>query len=302
MHRAAIFVLLSPSHEIIVGRMAGIWKTFRETKKRFLKSVRRMLAVNPMRLHRAMDRAIDEMRARGIFHTPCMISKISPHDRMFKTDAAHYFRVGYSALHNIRAALGAVGKTEVRAILDMPCGHGRVLRAMRAAFPVARITACELETDGVDFCARTFGAIPVYSKINPAEIGMRERFDLIWVGSLFTHLDASRWPGFLAFFTDVLARGGVLIFTTHGSYSAECMRARTRTYSLQPEQIDAVLASCERDGFGYSDYRSGADYGTSLSTADRVKAFVAATPGLALISYTERAWDEHQDVVACVRR
>ena len=59
--------------------------------------------------------------------------------------------------------LALVGKTEVRKILDLPCGYGRVLRMIHAAFPRATIHACNLNKDAVDFCAATFGAIPVYS-------------------------------------------------------------------------------------------------------------------------------------------
>ena len=96
----------------------------------------------------------------------------------------------------------------------MPCGHGRVLRTLRAAYPQAEIVACDIDTDGVDFCAKTFDAIPVYSKENPEEIDLRRKFDLIWVGSLFTHIRDERWPEFLSFFSRVLAPGCVLIFTT----------------------------------------------------------------------------------------
>ena len=47
-------------------------------------------------------------------------------------------------------------------MLDFACGHGRVMRTLKAAFPDALLTACDIDRDGVDFCARTFGAAPVY--------------------------------------------------------------------------------------------------------------------------------------------
>src|SRR5215470_6242471 len=122
-----------------------------------------------------------------------IIRTISPNERMAPGDKGHYFRVGLSALESIRVSLQAAGKSaaDVRHILDLPCGHGRVLRYLKAGFPAAEITACDLMRDGVDFCASTFGAVPVYSHDDPAKIPLGHNvFDLIWVGSLFTHFDA----------------------------------------------------------------------------------------------------------------
>src|SRR5262245_60754125 len=106
---------------------------------------------------------------------------ISPNDDMLAGDQDNYFRVGRSALDCISLSLQAAGKpaSDVRYILDLPCGHGRVLRYLRAAFPGAEITACDLLRDGVDFCAATLGAIPVYSHDEPARIPLAEDgFDL----------------------------------------------------------------------------------------------------------------------------
>ena len=58
---------------------------------------------------------------------------IADNDGMFErhkpADEAwnHYFRCGRSALRVIRLALAAAGKADVRKVLDLPCGHGRVL-------------------------------------------------------------------------------------------------------------------------------------------------------------------------------
>ena len=56
---------------------------------------------------------------------------ISPRDEMFEGDENHYFSVGTDALRLLRQSLAAVHAPEPRAILDLPCGHGRVLRQYR---------------------------------------------------------------------------------------------------------------------------------------------------------------------------
>jgi hypothetical protein len=66
------------------------------------------------------------------------IRTISPRDRMVRRSTAeHYFRVGLEALQYIQVAVVAAGTGAPNRILDLPCGHGRVLRMLRAAFPKA---------------------------------------------------------------------------------------------------------------------------------------------------------------------
>src|SRR5205085_1205813 len=81
-----------------------------------------------------------------------------------------------------------------------PCGYGRVLRFLVRRFPDARVTACELLPDAVRFCAATFNAIPAQSAYELDTLTLGARYDLIWCGSLATHLDARRTRELLPFF------------------------------------------------------------------------------------------------------
>src|SRR5512144_2954446 len=100
--------------------------------------------------------------------------EISSRDGMFAGNREHYFAVGRSALRAVGLALLAAGRPAPRRILDLPSGHGRVLRMLRAAWPDAEITACDLDHDGVRYCERTFGAIAVPSVVDPEEIPLAE--------------------------------------------------------------------------------------------------------------------------------
>ena len=66
-----------------------------------------------------------------------VISDISPNDEMFFGNETHYFGVGRSAMTCIDLALRAAKKpaADIWRILDLPCGHGRVLRHLKSAFP-----------------------------------------------------------------------------------------------------------------------------------------------------------------------
>jgi SAM-dependent methyltransferase len=234
---------------------------------------------------------------------PNVIEVISPDDIQYRAypNLPYYMSVGQSALRCVRLAMLAARKESFETILDLPSGHGRVLRTFKAAFPTAQITACDLDRDAVDFCAATFGAVPVYSHEQPERIELHEVFDLVWCGSLLTHLDQSRWAGFLARFESLLAPGGILLFTTHGRFVAERLRRATHSYGLTPDAIGDVLAGYDRDGFGYADYASQAGYGISLSSPAWVTKKQQTVPNLRLLSFTEQGWNRHQDVIACVR-
>src|SRR2546423_3623530 len=145
--------------------------------------------------------------------------EISPRDEMLCGNRDYYFLVGQYALHCVDTALQAAARdrSDVQTILDLPCGHGRVMRYLRAAFPHAEMTACDLLSDGVDFCATTFGASRLYSREKVEDIPLPPgSFDLVWVGSLFTHLSAELWSRWLLLFHKSLRPAGVLIFSSHG--------------------------------------------------------------------------------------
>jgi SAM-dependent methyltransferase len=249
-------------------------------------------------------------RSMVVLHDPGRLSVsrlIAPRDGMFQGNEDHYFSVGFSAIRSIETALLAAHAEEPRRILDLPCGHGRVLRMLRARFPDAEIAACDIERDGVDFCASTFGARPFYSVEDPDALSLPGQYDLIWCGSLFTHLPEPRWNALLRLFERALAPGGVLVFTTHGRQPESWLRTGTtkdgltaeKMYGLPPQLIQELMQSHESRGFGYVDYLGQRGYGISLSSLPFVVAKIQSNTSLELVLVVEHGWDEHQDVVAC---
>lgn len=232
--------------------------------------------------------------------TTNVIRDISPNDAMY-ADKDHYFRVGQEALKCIKLAMLTVGKEDIKNILDLPCGHGRVLRMLKAAFPNAQITACDLEQDAVDYCAKVFGATPVYSNKQPEQIPITSKFDLIWCGSLLTHLDSSDWTSFLNFFNSLLYPGGILVFSTHGRCTANWISKGIHTYGLNLNELPVVINDWENTGFGYLDYPDVEGYGISISSISWIWQQLEKLSGLRLLTISERAWDNHQDVIACIK-
>jgi hypothetical protein len=118
--------------------------------------------------------------------------------------------------------------------------------------------------------------------------------DLIWVGSLFTHLDIPQWRDFLGLLESALVPSGVLVFTTHGDHAAEVMRSQ--------EHNKELLDKYDRTGFGYVERPWGwPGYGGSLSTSEWVVQFIRDDTDLSVLDVEKRGWIQIQDVVSCVK-
>jgi SAM-dependent methyltransferase len=240
-----------------------------------------------------------------------VIETIAPDDRMFRGDRDHYFWSGESALECIREVMTAAVKDSIKRILDLPCGHGRVMRNLKAAFPEARLVACDINRSAVDFCSETFGAEPVYATEDPADLSLGEH-DLVWCGSLVTHMNAERFVAFLQLFKSCLAPGGLLVFTTNGQQLCQVAHRllpnavatkheldRAKDYFPFPDVTD-LLGAYEATGFAYSDYPWTKDYGVSLSSQQWICDQLDRL-SLRLLTFSEAGWGRTQDVVGCTR-
>ncbi|NJD24116.1 MAG: class I SAM-dependent methyltransferase [Betaproteobacteria bacterium] len=221
-------------------------------------------------------------------------------DSMYQPDGAlHYLSVGLSASRCIHKAIGSLSnKYPIEEILDFPCGYGRVLRFLRAMFPASHITAAEIDSNALNFCRQTFSVTTLLSKTNLGELSHLQRFDLIWCGSLFTHIDESSAITLLRFFQDHLTERGLCVFTTHGQQSIEWIQSSKMTYGLTEDGQRKIVQEFQTAGYGYADYPNQSGYGISAVSHDRMVELAKATGGWAETLFIEHGWDNHQDVYA----
>lgn len=227
--------------------------------------------------------------------------QVSVNDGMYGGNGVHYLRVGLSAIHCIEKAMQIAQIETIRNILDLPCGHGRVLRYLQQRFPEAELTACEIDRDGVDFCHQQFGARPAYSQSELNELALDQQFDLIWCGSLATHLDSSATLELLRFFHRHLVVGGLLVISMHGIYSLEKLRSREWDYGLSSDVIEEVIRSCDSTGYGYADYPGVTTYGISVATPLWISLHLPEAGEWHGYNFSPRCWDGHHDVYSMVR-
>ena len=108
-------------------------------------------------------------------------------------------------------------------ILDFACGYGRLLRLLTTQIPARQVSASEIQTDAVAYVAEKFGVCGLQSFANPAEFlpervssdgESSDKFDFIWVASLFSHLPEPLFHGWMQKLTSLLTPRGVLCFST----------------------------------------------------------------------------------------
>ena len=230
------------------------------------------------------------------------IDEIAPDDDMFRRGKPeHYYAVGREALKIVDEALAVAKVPPPSAILDLPSGYGRVLRMLKAAFPGASLTACDINRAAVDFCARVFGAEPVVADPRPDALSLPHSYDLIWCGSLLTHLPQQAFHGMLELFDRHLQPGGVLVFTTHGRTIVELLEADRVRFSIFPAGAARLQQRHAKTGFGFQPYPDSRDrsYGIALTSEAWVRRALERRRRLRLISYTDAAWDGAQDAVVC---
>jgi SAM-dependent methyltransferase len=218
---------------------------------------------------------------------------IHPNDDMLRTagmpkawtDRAtdYYFTIGSRALDLIGAAMSIAGASPPANILDLPCGYGRVMRHLRERFPSAKLHACELNREAVDFCAATFGAEPIYSTPEPKEVRLPAGMDLIWVGSLLTHLSEEDALNFLQAFDSALAPGGLLCFTLHGRHATRELHARAAAKPHVRYMVDDL--SAKGWAFRARDGRYGGSYTAPSWIANNV-----VRAGWKLVLWSEASW------------
>ncbi len=251
----------------------------------------------PRRFRRHLPRLVTTNAAPGlpggIHALDSMLTQTSPAG----LDA--YVAAGQSAMDNCAASLAAMQRSfaDIKTCLDLPCGHGRVLRWLQTRIDPAGITACDIDREAVDFCRTEFGVKGVYSSDEPGQLVFPDSYDLIWVGSLLTHLDPRRCAALLGKLSSSLRENGVLIFTTHGEscFTYPGLLAYGKRFHATADRLQADF---RREGHCYAPYEDTGYYGIALHSENFVKQLMTTgiSARMQLVRFQARGWHGHQDV------
>lgn len=246
---------------------------------------------------------------------------ISPDDHMVGGGAEAYFRTTDTALECILKSLADAGKDscDIRRVLDFGCGYGRVYRALPGAFPNAELTACDLIEQGARFCAETFGGVWVKGHEDLSQIAFPEKFDLIWLGSVFTHLPSHKWDEMLSFLASITQPDGIVVFTVHGESATKFIKnvlLKRNPHMMPAERFEVMERTLPSAGFFFSpqalmNYRWSVEHGMDITEGEYgltftaewwVKDLIAARTEWELVTYAAPGWGRNHDAVTIRRR
>ena len=185
-------------------------------------------------------------------------------------------------------------------------------RAIAAAFPDAELTASDLIVDAAQFCADTFGGDWVQST-EDLGFSLPRKYDLIWLGSVFTHLPAYRWCRLLDFLNQWLNPEGIVVFTSHGATALNYFEhgIMAANPNICPaSRFAAMKASLDLIGFDFIPNQPYAtqhhravegaaltegEYGFSFATQWWVSELINRIPGWELVLYAAGGWGGNHD-------
>ena len=222
---------------------------------------------------------------------------ISPDDVMFQGNLDHYFSCGESALRILLEAIELSGRGTPARILDFGAGAGRVTRWLKAAFPASSISCCDVREGDMAFLRALYDveAWTVGTDLDALQIP--DQYDLIWVGSVITHLSETKTRTLINRLLSVCDPGGLLVLSFHGQNAVERQEGATLKY-IDDDRWKAIKGGYSARGYGYADYEGQDGYGISVCTPAWMSDLVSALPGSRLVLLKPCAWDGHHDVVA----
>jgi SAM-dependent methyltransferase len=223
--------------------------------------------------------------------------RIADCDTMYAGNVDHYFGVGLSALNCVQRLLGLANLPAPASILDFGGGAGRVARWLKAAYPEATITVAERDAEQLGACAELFG---VETWLSDGDIGTLVApggYDLIWAGSVLTHLSEADSIQLLNHYVDWANPGGLVVVTTHGRRALRNVELGRLSY-IEEEWWEEIERGYHQSGYGYADYDHQQGYGISLVSIEWISRHICQLPAARLVGLCEAGWDDHQDVVA----
>lgn len=227
---------------------------------------------------------------------------ISPEDDIFgffnnhpssRNPVRDYLADGWRTLAELMQLLEAVDQPLLKTprVLEFASGHGRFTRHLVKALGAERVVVSDVVPGAVDFSRQTFGVEGFLSASAPEDVQWPDRYDLVFVLSLFSHLPRTTWARWLRALYEAVAPGGLLVFSTHGAKAA----------TFDNVQLDA-------EGFFFapsseSNAIDAQEYGTAFTSEAFVLQRIAETCGTeCLVQRAPVHFWNHQDAYVLRRR
>lgn len=166
-----------------------------------------------------------EMVSKWQRKSPNTSLEIHKNDIMFLFSLHHHYGNWEEALdeyfttgHEMAQALATKANEhsqDIQSVLDFGSGYGRVSRFFPSVFTQAKVWVSEVKQQSLDFQREQFSFNTIDHTEDPSSFNNSKKFDLIFAGSVFTHLPENRFIEWLKILISGLSDNGILIFSCH---------------------------------------------------------------------------------------
>jgi len=233
---------------------------------------------------------------------------VSKYDVMFQFLAGRFGRKGESidralikylrsGLHMLqvleRFVLRKFGSFEaIGSMLDFASGHGRLTRFLIRELNASKIWVTAIKTHAVEFQRANFGVHGFTSTLDPEGLVLGRQFDLVFVGSLFSHLPEATFERWLRRLWELTTPTGLLVFSANG---ADLLPGADRALTFISTSEENLVCTADQA-------LDPQQYGSTFVTEEYVAAvFDRLTPAPPRYArYAKGLWDR-QDVYALAR-
>jgi SAM-dependent methyltransferase len=210
-------------------------------------------------------------------------------------DIPKFLDMGEQTIRDIEHALENAGGSlnRTKEFLDFGCGCGRLIIALlrfRSDHGLnLNITGCDVDQRAVEWCQRNLQSSRcVVNQEMPPLMFSDHTFDVIWCGSVFTHLDEAHQNLWLSELKRVLKPTGILIASVHGRHSWESRLPFWTRAKLEKKGI--LFAKTGANKGIHPDW-----YQVTWHTEAYVKQHWSTL--FEVCAYLPRAFNNHQDIV-----
>ncbi len=207
-----------------------------------------------------------------------------------------FINSGEQTVEDIENALEAVDRSlaDVRDFLDFGCGCGRLLLALKNRDFTFRVSGCDVDERTIRWCQEHLETAEcLVNDALPPTPYQPDSFDLIWCGSVFTHLDEQRQDLWLAELHRIQKPGGLLLASVHGPHA------------WQPRLPAWTIAKLKEQGILYA--KMGAFSGMHpdwYQVAWHTEAYIREhwASFFNILGYLPQGFNNHQDIVVAQKR
>jgi|GEM_PF-239819 len=169
---------------------------------------------NNLRKFKAEYRISDKLNT-NISKNDVMFHYALFHDDNLENSYKHYMMNGLNSFNLVNKLIKhKFGNfSSINSFLDFASGYGRLCRFLVLRLEPQKVWVSDIKTKAIEFQQKEFGVNGLASSFKPKNFKPDQKFDFIYVGSLFTHLPENIFYQWLQSLFSLLTDKGILAFT-----------------------------------------------------------------------------------------